>query len=320
MESLSYRKEDHYFPIPENEKKLPTIAAEHFLDVPMDDVQPGNNILEGLCFDRAGNLYFCNTPMGRLYFVDMKTKKLVLFKQLDGMAPSAIKIHKNGDLYVTIAAGTEGSHVLVISPDGEIKEKILMPEGHYIDDMVFDSKGGFYLSDLGGSLADKTAGIFYMEPDHKTLHTVVRNGMIATNGIALTPDEKHLWVTEYGTGLLHWFGLTDDGLSVSPFYSYQPYHFTGLEGPDSICIDEDGNLNVSMCGQGRFLIFNKNSIPIGDIMIPGREEGHMLKSTHIAIAPGTNTAYMCTADLETGKSALFRAGVYAKNFWSYQFQ
>lgn len=320
MEELRYQKEDRYFPLPENERHLQTVTAEHFLDVPTDGVQPGNNILEGICFDRDGNMYFCNSPMGWIYFVDMKTKKLRMFKKLDGMNPSAIKIHKNGDLYITMAASKEGSLVLVLHPDGTVVEKIPMPEGHFIDDMVFDDKGGFYLSDLGGSIADKTAGIYYMEPDHKTLHTVVPQGMIASNGIALTPDGKHLWVTEYGTALLHWFGLSEDGFSATPFYSYQPYHFTGMEGPDSICIDRDGNLYVSICGQGRFLVFNQNGVPIGNILIPGREEGRMLKSTHIAIAPGTKTAYMCTADLNTGKSAIYRAGVYAPNFQSYQFQ
>lgn len=320
MELLTYRPGDRGFPLPENEKTLPTITAEHFLDVPMDGVTPGRNILEGLCFDRNGNLYFCCSPLGQIYFVNRKTRELSLFKEWKDTTIAAIKIHKNGDLYVAITVSPKGSVVVVVSPDGKIKETLPMPEGHRMDDLVFDDNGGFYLSDISGTLANRSAGIYYMEPDHRTIHAVVKDGMIATNGIALTRDKAHLWVTEYDTSTLHWLELSGDRMSLAPIHNYQPYHFTGVGGPDSITIDEDGNLYVSMTGQGRFLIFNENGYPIGNILIPGREEGHMLKSTHIVVDPFEPVAYMCSADLKTGRSALFRAGVYAKSFRSYQFQ
>ena len=95
LEKLNRPSED--FPIPESEKNLETITASHFIDVPMDDVIPGMNILEGLCFDRDGNLFLCNTPMGRIYKINMESKEIQLFCELpEHMMPSAIKIHKDG--------------------------------------------------------------------------------------------------------------------------------------------------------------------------------------------------------------------------------
>ncbi|MBR2596407.1 MAG: SMP-30/gluconolactonase/LRE family protein [Solobacterium sp.] len=319
MEKLTYREGDRGFPIPENEKSIPAVTAEYFCSVPMDGVVPGLNILEGLCFDREGNLFVCNTPMGRIYKIDMQTKEIRLFLERPGYYPSAIKIHKDGRLFVTTAGSPEGGLIMTVSPEGKILDEIVKVGERMIDDMVFTAEGGFYFTDLGGTLAHPSAGIGYVEPNEKTIHDVVKDGMIASNGIALTPDGKHLWVTEYGAGRLHYLGL-DDQHEIAACESNIPYYFTGMEGPDSCCIDADGNLYVAMCGQGRFLIFNPHGFPIGQILIPGREEGKMLKSTHPALRPGTDEIYLCTADLKTGESAIFRARGYAETYKSFQFQ
>ena len=39
-------------------------------------------------------------------------------------------------------------------------------------------------------------------------------------------------------------------------------------------------------GRGRVLAFNSNGIPIGQVLLPGREAGHNLRSTSLAIRPG----------------------------------
>jgi lactonase len=38
------------------------------------------------------------------------------------------------------------------------------------------------------------------------------------------------------------------------------------------------------------LAFNRNGIPIGQVPLPGREEGHHLRSTSMAIGPGPTTS------------------------------
>ena len=62
-------------------------------------------------------------------------------------------------------------------------------------------------------------------------------------------------------------------MTIAPFGATIPYYFTGHEGPDSVCIDSDDNLYVAMYGQGRVLVFNKRGYPIGQILMPGRDEG-----------------------------------------------
>ncbi|GAA3630779.1 SMP-30/gluconolactonase/LRE family protein [Lactobacillus hamsteri] len=312
---LTYQEGDQFAPIPANEQSLPSIVAEHFVDIDLGDENPAYNILEGLNFDQHDNLYVCVPPQGDIYRVDMKTKKVSHFTHLPhNMLPSALKVHRDGRLFITSAGSNHGCSVAVLDPDdGHVIKELANLPGRMFDDLAFDHRGGFYLSDLGGTLDNPSAGIYYVSPDEKTITPVVKNGMIASNGISLDPEENNLWTTEYGTGRLHHLGLSGDKKSIVPSLSNIPYYFTGMEGPDSLTVDRDGNVYVSMCGQGRFLIFNKNGFPIGQILLPGRERGDMLKSTHIIIRPNTNEAYMCSSNLTTGKAAIFKAKVYAKS-------
>ncbi|HEY1215133.1 MAG TPA: SMP-30/gluconolactonase/LRE family protein [Bryobacteraceae bacterium] len=94
------------------------------------------------------------------------------------------------------------------------------------------------------------------------------------NGIALSPDRKQLWITEFSRNLLHRVELAD-ATTITSIGTAIPYHFIG-PAPDSMPADSDGNLYVAMYGQGRVLVFNKNGIPIGQILLLGRDEGHNL--------------------------------------------
>ena len=117
--------------------------------------------------------------------------------------------------------------------------------------MVFDSKGGFYFTDFRGYSTNPLGGVYYVAPDFRTVTPIIQNISVA-NGIALSKDEKVLWVTETTANRLHRIALEDDGVTIQPFGATIPYYFTGHEGPDSCCIDSDDNLYVAMYGQGQY--------------------------------------------------------------------
>ena len=95
-----------------------------------------------------------------------------------------------------------------------------------------------------------------------------------------------------------------------------------MEGPDSACIDADGNLYVAVCGQGRYLAFNSQGIPVRQYLIPGRELYQMDKSTHPQVRPGTDELWMCASDTRggTGRMALYKEPALAGAYRNYQFQ
>jgi lactonase len=186
------------------------------------------------------------------------------------------------------------------------------------NDLVFDAQGGFYFTDFRGASTDPNGGVYYVASDLGTITPVLPHLAMA-NGVALSPDGKELWATEFSRNLLHRVELAT-ATTVAPFGSAIAYHFTG-PAPDSMRADADGNLYVAMYGQGRVLVFNRNGIPIGQVLLPGREQGHNLRSTSMAIRPGTEDVYIVTNDAAGGRGAtIFHAHAFTHGLRLYSHQ
>lgn len=304
-------------PILSHEADIQTVTAEQWLKISDEGLQ-----LEGLCFDKDGNLLLCEVFGGTIFHVDLPEKKVTTLFQSQKQNPAAVKIHKDGRLFVCYLGDFESSGgIFAVNSEGEQEVPIVsdIDTEYCVDDLVFDSKGGFYFTDFRGYSTNPKGGVYYVSPDYKMITPVIQNLAVA-NGVALSTDEKTLWVTETNANRLHRIDLLDDGVTIAPFGASIPYHFTGHEGPDSCCIDSDDNLYVAMYGQGRVLVFNKKGYPIGQILIPGRDQGHMLRSTHPAFIPGTDQLIISANDIEMGgDSWLFTAKGFAKGHQSYQF-
>jgi lactonase len=293
-------------PIPPSERSLQTVVAEPWFKVSNQGI-----ILEGPAFERNGNLVFCDVSGMRVLRVTPQ-KQLSTVVTLNGMNPGGLAIRKDGRLFIAamnLAKGT-GS-ILVVKPDGTGMRTIVPAAAGYMpNDLVLDSQGGFYFSDFRGISTDPKGGAYYASPDFKTITPVLPHLAMA-NGIALSPNGKQLWITEFSRNLLHRVELTDS-TTITPIGTAIPYHFTG-PAPDSMRVDSDGNLYVAVYGQGRVLVFNKNGIPIGQVLLPGRDKGHNLQSTSMAVKPDTNDLCIVTNDANGGEGAtIFHAKVFAK--------
>lgn len=301
--------------LPPSEAYIRTVEAEPWFQVSQEAMQ-----LEGLCFDREGNLYFVDVFGGTLMKLDVENRHLEKLAVFHGVNPAAVKIHKDGRLFIACLGDFQRGGVIVCNPESRESNWLISPEqGFVIDDLVFDSDGGFYFTDFKGKSTEPDGGIYYVYPDEKNIKKIIGN-MAVPNGIALTPDERALWVTEMSGNRLHYIELEEDRVTIPAFGTSVPYHFQGLSGPDSCCIDSDGNLYVAMYGQGRFLVFNPQGILLEQILLPGRAQGHMLRSTHPMLKPGSNELILCSNDAGNGQGSwLYRATGLAKAHMSYQF-
>jgi len=134
-----------------------------------------------------------------------------------------------------------------------------------------------------------------------------------TNGIALSPDGKKLWITEFSKNSLHRVHLADP-TTIAPIHTAVSYQFTG-PAPDSMRVDTDGNIYVAMY-EGRVLAFNRSGIPIGQTFLPGRDQRHNLQCTSMAIKPGTNEAFIVTSDGSQREGAT----IFSKSLRLYSYQ
>ena len=287
--------------MPPAEAAIPAETAQDWFTV-----TPKNDILEGAIFDAKGNLLFCDVSRRRVLRLTPE-KELSTLVEVPGLAPGGLALHKDGRLFM---AGLDLSHkrgaILAWSPDsGNIETIVPVEAGYWPNDLVFAPDGGLYFSDFRGSATEPVGGVYYVSPDFTAITPVIPH-LAQANGVALSPDGGTLWATEFAANRLHRAQL-QDATTVSTIGSTVPYHFTGA-APDSMRVDSEGNVYVALYGQGRVLCFDKNGIPLRQILLPGREAGQNLLSTSLAIDPAAPELFIVTSNAAEDEPArIFRA-------------
>lgn len=280
-------------PLPPSLKDLPTLKVEPWLQV-----EPGDIFLEGPAFDRQGNLYVSSTFDNRVLKITPEKQVTTILHQ-DGLMPDGIAIHKDGRLFLACLSGK----VATVNPDGSNLTTIdakYQGAPRSANDLVFDSKGNFYITDFTGTVSDPTGGVYRYSADLMTVVPVFKN-LAAANGIGLSPEGNVLWVSETCRNALHRIQLLEDGISIVPVAGANVvYRFIGGPGGgDSMAIDEKGNVYQCVIFHGRIIVLSNTGIPIAQVLIPGRDEGKLLRTTNVAFRPGTDEVYITVSD-ETG--------------------
>jgi gluconolactonase len=148
------------------------------------------------------------------------------------------------------------------------------------NDLVFDTAGGFYFTDLGKVRARDMdrGGVYYARPDGSAIHTVA-HPVMTPNGTALSPDGRTLYVAETEGARLWAFEVTGPGhvnklpfpsphggrcLTAAPGAHYQRF--------DSIAVDALGNVCVATLIHGGITIVSPDGalvthVPIADRMV-----------------------------------------------------
>lgn len=300
-------------PIPASERDLPTATAEPFFKVGDDPFA-----LEGPAFDRHGNLLFVDIYRSRVLRLAPDGQLSVIYQE-EHLNPSGLAIHQDGRIFVAACGARnsqgyfDGGTVVALDPDGANRQTILAPDAGYVaNDLVFDQAGGFYLTDFRGHSSLPAGGVHYVAPDMRTITPVLPN-LCAANGVALSPDGKVLWATEFAACRLHRADLAAPG-RVAQSGSSIPYHFIG-PGPDSMRADSQGNVYVAMNRQGRILVFSPYGIPIGQILLPGRQDNHFLRCTSLALTPESRDLFIVARDeVGGGGTMIFKAQGLADGF------
>lgn len=292
-------------PIPPSELAIPAALA-----APWVQVAPTNDILEGAIFDPDGNLLFCDVTNRRVLRLG-SDQRLSTVLQLENLSPGGLAFDKDGRLFIAaLDLRTKRGGIFALAPNSSSLETILPDDaGFWPNDLVMAPGGGLYFSDFHGSATNPAGGVYYLPPDFSKPVPVIPH-MGQANGVALSPDGKTLWATEFAKNRLHRATLADP-VTVGITDSTIPCHFTG-GAPDSMRVDRDGNVYVAMYGQGRILIFNDLGIPIGQILLPGREHRENLLNTSLAINPAANELFTVSSNLQPGRPAMiFRADALA---------
>ena len=118
------------------------------------------------------------------------------------------------------------------------------------DDLVFDSTGGMWFTDYGKPEATSRdiTGVYYVPAGSQTpvLKIPMRE---SPNGIRLSPKGDRVYVAETNPRWIHYWELSAPGtIQPNPQTLDGAYLLAGFSGggqPDSMAVDEEGNLYVA---------------------------------------------------------------------------
>ena len=219
--------------------------------------EPGSN---GLAVDAAGALVMADSGSRAIATVDLKTKKKkIVADKFEGKrfnSPNDLCIAKSGAIYFT-------------DPPYGLTDTDASP----LRELAF---AGVYRLGTDGALS------------------VVDKELGHPNGIALSPDESTLYVTnsDKARPILKAYALGPGGLPKS---SMVLFDFTALMGPDTkgnpdgLKVDKDGNLFVA--GPGGILVLSKDGRLLGLINITGRA------APNCAFGEDGSTLFICASDI-----------------------
>ncbi|MEZ4439834.1 MAG: SMP-30/gluconolactonase/LRE family protein [Polyangiaceae bacterium] len=110
------------------------------------------------------------------------------------------------------------------------------------NDAIVRSDGSVYFTDpnYSGSQSQPFQGVFHVAPSGSV--SLVDDAMDKPNGIALSPDETVLYVTDAGSAELWTFAIASDG-SVTPGSKAKLADTS--PGPDGFAVDDQGYLYLS---------------------------------------------------------------------------
>jgi gluconolactonase len=218
--------------------------------------------LEGPSFDRAGNFYCTDIPLGRIFRVTPQGNWDVI-AEYDG-EPNGLKIHQDGRFF--IADHKRG--ILILDPNsGKIEPFIENAHGEPfkgVNDLFFTRNGDLYFTDQGQTgLQDPTGRLFRCSAEGR-LEMLLSN-VPSPNGVVVSADESQIFLAVTRTNNIWRVFFTHEGKPTKVGVFVQ---MSGGVGPDGIAMDEAGNLVVCHFNMGAVWVFSQRGEPLYRINSP----------------------------------------------------
>jgi sugar lactone lactonase YvrE len=229
---------------------------------------------------------------GILYVVNYKTNGTIgavkhdgtteLFVTLpEGSIANAIQFNKKGHM---LLADFKAHNILKVDMKSKTVSVFFHNESfNQPNDICINKKGQLFASDPNWK--EGTGKLWRIEVDGRSL--LLKENMGTTNGIALSPSEKILYVNESAQRKIWMFDVNAKG-EVSNQTLFASFDDFGLDG---MKCDLEGNLYVTRHGKGTVVIFS----PKGEILHEVKMKG--LKPSNLNFGgPNGKTCYVTMQD------------------------
>lgn len=237
-------------------------------------VSTGFGFPEGPSLGPDGYLYVAEMGGARVSRVKLESGEREEFAEVPGSL-GATAFGPDGAIYVTNNGGLEfadgrpsgitednpGGSINRVDLDGNVTTLYSECDDFRLsgpNDLVFDAEGGFYFTDPmhGDMFADPPywplGHVFYATPDGSRIVKVATDYNLS-NGIAITPDCKTLFVAETLTSKIWAHDIEAPGeIGERREYAQLPEgHF-----PDGFTLDSEGYIVCAAVGAGALIVFD----------------------------------------------------------------
>lgn len=270
-------------------------------DAKLERIATGfNQWTEGPVWTRAGFLLFAEIPSNNIVkWKDGEGPSVFLnpsgykgTEPFKGREPGSngMTLDSNGRVTVAGHAARTIYRFESLDPKGQITVLADSFEGKKLNspnDLVYKSDGSLYFTDPPYGLETQRdddpkkelsfSGVYRIpnarqqragsHPAREKLQVVIKD-LARPNGVALSPDEKYLYIAESGKRSILRYRVQPDGSATDGAVFIDTRGATGAGGPDGMRVDKMGNVYSS--GPGGVWIMSPEGKHIGTIRVPER--------------------------------------------------
>lgn len=218
----------------------------------------------GLAIDHRDQIWVCESNPPSLIRMQLDGRwEIVLDRSADGpfLFPNDLCFGPDGMLYFT----DSGIRFLDFAPGGKVRPDY--------DDLNYAGR------------------VYRLDPETLAL-SVLADGIRFTNGLAFGPGDSHLYVAETISGDILRYAWSSEGLGAPEIFGnvIAPDAPDGLNGPDGMAFGTNGDLYVTVFGQGDVTIL----APDGSVKNRIRTAGSA--PTNVAFGPDGEQRIYVTED------------------------
>lgn len=249
-----------------NANSLSSVQATSYSKAKVEKLSGGFKFIEGPVWDKRGFLLFSDISANTIYKWTADGQ-ISLFRHPAGRA-NGNTLDQEGRLITAEhdrrLIRTEKNSALTILAQRYGSKRLNSP-----NDVVVRSDGSIYFTDppYGISKEKEELGFYgvYLRSPNGTLILLTKE-MLRPNGLAFSPDEKKLYVSDSEKGHIRVFQVASDGKLTNGrvFAQLQAPADKGV--PDGMKVDVQGNVYCS--GPAGIWVFSPNGQLLGKIIVP----------------------------------------------------
>jgi sugar lactone lactonase YvrE/enterochelin esterase-like enzyme len=209
-------------------------------------VGEGYQLAEGSATNAKGEFFFTDIPTGKAYTLNAAGKPVEYIADTKKANGQAFGI--DGRLY---AVATATKQILAYDADKKVS---VIAEGIAGNDLVIAHNGNLYVTNPGSR--GEPSRLWLIRPDGSK-QQIDEGGYGYANGIALSPDQSLLYVSDYGSHWVYSYTIQSDGTLANKqrFYWLHVGDDADQSFADGIKVDRNGwlyvatRLGIQVCDQ-----------------------------------------------------------------------